>query len=204
MISHWDRPGWTADTRRLHWMLTFGGGESDLLIRTEECQAALAGLGLDLVPPDGLHVTMVRVGDTDAVTPETVEALADHVQQLALPRLSLTAHPLAGSRGAIRYSLTPWTGLVHLHAALTTAGQELGVPGGAATAEFRPHCGVAYSPAPGDARPVREAVTRLRALAPVALTVDAVDLVELRRRGRTYRWRVLRRVPLTGSPTAQG
>ncbi|MFD9591676.1 2'-5' RNA ligase family protein [Kitasatospora sp. NPDC059973] len=195
MGDHWARPGWSDRTRRLYWMLTFDG-ERALTDRAAQCQHALADLGLDQVPPDGLHVTVLRIGDASAVAPATVDALAEKVAGLALPRLPLLAHPLAGSRGAVRFSVTPWTGLVALHAALAQAGRKLGVPGGSSTARFRPHLGIAYNPVERDAWPVVEAVGSLRFLAPVAVTARAVDLVELRRDQSAYRWTVRRRVPL--------
>lgn len=195
MGNHWARPGWSDSTRRLYWMITFVN-EQTLIARAEQCQKALAPLGLDPIPPDGLHVTVLKIGEAAAVAPRNVDALADRVQLLGLPQLSLVAHPLAGSRGTVRFSVTPWAGLVILHAALTAAGRELGVPGGSSTARFRPHLGIAYNPTPRDARPVIETVAGLRQLAPVAVTVDAVDLVELRRDRSVYRWRVLHRVPL--------
>ncbi|MFJ1795340.1 2'-5' RNA ligase family protein [Kitasatospora griseola] len=195
MKDHWARPGWSNRTRRLYWMLTFDKHRA-LIDRATQCQRALADLGLDPVPADGLHVTLLRIGDASAVAPAAVEALAEKVAALALPRLPLLAHPLAGSRGAVRFSVTPWTGLVALHAQLDQAGRELGVPGGSSTARFRPHLGIAYNPVERDARPVVEAVGALRRFAPVPVTVEAVDLVELRRDQSTYRWTVRRRVPL--------
>ncbi|MGV9266697.1 2'-5' RNA ligase family protein [Kitasatospora sp. NPDC003701] len=194
MGDHWARPGWSDRTRRLYWMLTFD--DRELIDRAAQCQHALADLGLDQVPADGLHLTVLRIGDASAVTPATVDALAERVAALALPRLPLLAHPLAGSRGAVRFSVTPWTDLVALHAQLAQAGLELGVPGGSSTARFRPHLGIAYNPVERDAQPVVEAVSALRRFAPVSVTVEAVDLVELRRERSAYRWTVLRRVPL--------
>ncbi|SEM76709.1 2'-5' RNA ligase family protein [Streptacidiphilus jiangxiensis] len=195
MKDHWARPGWSDRTRRLYWMATFDRDRA-LVDRATQCQRALTDLGLDPVPADGLHLTLLRIGDASAVAPATVDTLAEKVAAIALPRLPLLAHPLAGSRGAVRFSVTPWTGLVALHAQLAQAGRELGVPGGSGTAGFRPHLGIAYNPVDRDARPVVAAVGALRHLAPVAVTVEAVDLVELRRERSAYRWTVRHRVPL--------
>lgn len=109
---------------------------------------------------------------------------------------------MAGSTGAIRFSITPWTPLVKLHAALHRAGQRTGVPGGKPSSLFRPHLGILYNNRDRHAAPVIDAVALLRNRPAVTLPVREVDLVELRRDGRTYRWRVLHSAPLpTLSPT---
>ncbi|MFJ7280479.1 2'-5' RNA ligase family protein [Kitasatospora sp. NPDC098663] len=195
LVNHWERPGWDDGTRRLYWMLTFGDNH-DLAERAVQCQQALQHLALDLTPAEGLHLTVLRIGNTADVPTGTVDALARQVECLELPRLALAAHPLSGSRGAVRFSVSPWTGLVHLHQQLTFAGRSLGVPGGTETGRFRPHLGIGYNPVARPARPLIDAVEPLRVLAPVALDVGALDLVELRRHGRQYHWRTLRRVAL--------
>lgn len=64
------------------------------------------------------------------------------------------------------------------------------------TALFRPHLSLAYNNRPRPAAPVIEAVTPLRGLAPVDLHVPDVQLVELRREDRAYRWNVVKSLPL--------
>ncbi len=200
MKDHWDRPGWEDPHRRVYyWMLTFDG-HTDLLDLTRRCQHPLEPLGLDLIPATGLHVTMLRIGDRHLVDLPVLRDLADTVEGLGVRAFTVHAHPIAGSRGAIRYSLSPWTPLVRLHAALTRAGRHHGVPGGADTASFRPHLGIAYNPTERDAKPVIDAASHLRQLPPMALTVPAIDLVELRREGRRYRWDTVRTIPLVTAP----
>ncbi|RLU82080.1 hypothetical protein CTZ27_30850 [Streptomyces griseocarneus] len=200
MTNHWERPGWESGQRAYYWLLTFPRATS-LLSRAWHCQHALRHLGMDAVPDDGLHVTLTRIGPTGQVAPADLERLATVVQQRSLSAFRLDAHPLAGSRGAIRFSLSPWTPLVRLHAALGAAAQQAGLPGGKPTSVFRPHLGILYSNARRAAGPVIEAVAGLRDLPPVALHVDTVDLVEMRREGNTYRWETLHTVRL--SPAAQ-
>ncbi|MFJ6769961.1 2'-5' RNA ligase family protein [Kitasatospora sp. NPDC091257] len=196
LVNHWDRPGWDSRTRRLYWMLTFDG-HHQLADRAAQCQRALQHMGLDLTPPEGLHLTILRIGDTADVPARVVDALTRRVHALRPGRLALSAHPLSGSRGAVRFSITPWTGLVHLHQQLTSSGRALGLPGGTSTGRWRPHLGIGYNPVDRPARPLIEAVEPLRALAPVPLDVETLDLVELRRHGRQYRWRTLQRVALS-------
>lgn len=118
----------------------------------------------------------------------------------ALPgAFALRAVPLAGSRGAVRLTLTPWEPLVCLHAALVAASAAVGLPVKKPTARFRPHLSLAYNNRRRDAAPVIETVTSLRSLPPVELTAADVQLVELRRCGAEYRWDVLQSFPLTMS-----
>ncbi|GAA2092437.1 hypothetical protein GCM10009801_58940 [Streptomyces albiaxialis] len=130
------------------------------------------------------------------MSPSDIDVLAEHVAKGTEPPFRLHAHALAGSRGALRLSLTPWAPLVRLHAALTEINTSVGAPGGKPTGGFRPHMGVAYNNRERPAAPVVEVATTLRQSAPVALDVSTVEVVELQRTDRAYRIRVLHRVPL--------
>ncbi|ATM24643.1 hypothetical protein SMD44_p10144 (plasmid) [Streptomyces alboflavus] len=198
MTDHWARPGWADGARAYYWMLTFPEA-TDLWSRAQQCQDQLAHLGMDPVPADGLHVTLTRIGSTDEVSDVQIRLLADRAQDLLLPDFQLAAHPLAGSHGAVRFTLAPWTPLVRLHAALSGIGQQVGVPGGKPTSAFRPHLGVQYNNRQRPAAPVIESVALLRTLEPVPLKIRNVELVELWRTAGAlpaYRWHVVRSVPL--------
>ncbi|WP_369199620.1 2'-5' RNA ligase family protein [Streptomyces sp. PU-14G] len=208
MTDHWARPGWSDGRRAYYWMLTFSDCPR-LLSHAQRCQNELADLGMDPVPDDGLHVTMVRIGDTSQVTNDQLHRLTDLAARLPLAAFRFRATPLAGSRGAIRYSLSPWGPLIRLHAVLSAIGRQTGVPGGKPTAAFRPHLGIQYNNRDRPAAPVIASVAHLRTLPPVHLDITSVDLVELRRaRGeqRAYRWDVQRRIPLGHhhSPAGEG
>ncbi|WP_018547795.1 2'-5' RNA ligase family protein [Streptomyces sp. LaPpAH-108] len=199
MVDHWDRPGWTARTRSYYWMLTFPDSPA-LADLARRCQRHLAPLGLDPVPADGLHITLTRVGPAGALPP----GLLDDVITAALPLLPtafrLRAVPLAGSRGAVRLTVAPWLPVLALHAALGEAMTSRDLTPQKPTALFRPHLSLAYNNRPRLAAPVIESVTALRDLPPVDLHVREVQLVELRREGRSYRWEVVKSLPLDGLP----
>ncbi|MER6100239.1 2'-5' RNA ligase family protein [Streptomyces sp. NPDC001728] len=201
MGDHWDRPGWSEQQRSYYWMLTFSGA-TELLGLTEHCQKALNHLGMDPVPSDGLHVTMLRVGPTDQVSEHQVKQLIDLTQNLPVRAFHLLAHPLTGSRGAVRFSLTPWRPMIQLHAALSTVGYQVRIPGGSPTNAFRPHLGIAYNNRTRQAAPVADAVAPLRSLPPAVLDVTSVELVELRRQDGAYRWRTVHSAPLVPSQTS--
>ncbi|MFE2726322.1 2'-5' RNA ligase family protein [Kitasatospora sp. NPDC059327] len=195
MKNHWDRAGWSSERRALYWFLTFPD-DSALIGAARACQDGLDGLGLDLVPADGLHVTLARIGESADTSPELLAELVRRVGQHGLKRFEIAAHPLAGSQGAVRFTLAPWRPLVELHAALAVCGREAGLPGGRRTSSFRPHLSIAYNPSVRPAQPVIDQVSRLREIPPVPLEITGVDLVELRRETREYRWEVLHRLEL--------
>ncbi|KUN00757.1 hypothetical protein AQI95_33980 [Streptomyces yokosukanensis] len=195
MTDHWARPGWADGSRAYYWMLTFPDDER-LAALAGHCQEELAPLGLDPVPTDGLHITLARVGTPGTVTLSQLGGLALDAEDLLPSAFSIHAMPLAGSRGAVRLSLGPWEPLLWLHHELAEAGSGVGLAPKKPTSVFRPHLSIAYNNRRRPAAPVVEAVSRLRARPAVELSVSAVQLVELRREGRTYRWDVRKNVPL--------
>ncbi|WP_328937427.1 2'-5' RNA ligase family protein [Streptomyces tauricus] len=195
MTDHWARPGWSDGSRAYYWMLTFSNAQQ-LAALARRCQEELAPLGLDPVPADGLHTTLARVGAPGVVTPGQLDSLAKDVEALLPSAFSVRAMPLAGSRGAVRLSLGPWEPLLLLHHALVKAGSDVGLAPKKPTSAFRPHLSLAYNNRRRSAAPVVAAVSSLRALPAVELSVSVVQLVELRREGRTYRWDVRKSVSL--------
>ncbi|MFI5812633.1 2'-5' RNA ligase family protein [Streptomyces sp. NPDC051643] len=196
MADHWARPGWTDGSRAYYWMLTFPD-EQELSALALRCQEVLAPLGLDPVPADGLHVTLARVGSPDTVAPAQLDDLMQAADPMLPGGFRVLAMPLAGSRGAVRLSLGPWQPLLRLHAALTGAVRSTSQAPTKPTAVFRPHLSLAYNNRPRPAAPVVDVVAGLRSLPGVEIQVRDVQLVELRREGRTYCWDVLKSVPLT-------
>ncbi|GAQ57464.1 2'-5' RNA ligase family protein [Streptomyces acidiscabies] len=195
LTDHWSRPGWTDGSRAYYWMLTFPD-DRRLAALAGHCQEELAPLGLDPVPLDGLHITLARVGPPGDVTSGQLNNLARDTESLLPTAFSVRAMPLAGSRGAVRLSLGPWEPLLRLHQALVEAGRGIGLASEKPTSAFRPHLSLAYNNRRRPAAPVVKTVSRLRVLPAVELSVPAVQLVELRREGRTYRWEVRKNVPL--------
>ncbi|WP_156725238.1 2'-5' RNA ligase family protein [Streptomyces apocyni] len=195
MTDHWARPGWPDGTRAYYWLLTFPT-DSDLTALAARCQAGLAPLGLDPVPGGGLHITLARVGTPNTVTPAHLDDLLRAAEPVLPAPFSVRAMPLAGSRGAVRLSLGPWEPLLHLHAALAESGRAMNLTPRKPTAVFRPHLSLAYNNRPRPAAPVIETVAGLRSLQGIETRISEVQLVELRREQRTYRWDVVKSLPL--------
>ncbi|MCZ9353478.1 2'-5' RNA ligase family protein [Streptomyces mutabilis] len=93
-------------------------------------------------------------------------------------------------------TVAPWGPVLALHLALSESMASLGLAPRKPTALFRPHLSLAYNNRPRPAGPVVEAVTALRGLPSVELHVREVQLVELRREDRAYRWDVVKSLPL--------
>ncbi|MFF0491981.1 2'-5' RNA ligase family protein [Nocardia sp. NPDC004068] len=144
-----------------------------------------------MVPPGGLHLTLVKVGDADMIDAEDLSACASAAEAnlAALKPFSLEIGPLAGSPSAIRFSVAPWQPLVELHAALRgsiTRTRPTQTP--SPTAQFRPHLGIAYNNQRRPAAPVVKDVARLRHMPIVKVGIVEVKLVRLWRTEHHYKW----------------
>jgi 2'-5' RNA ligase len=189
MLSHWDRP------HRLsyHWMITLDHDPSAVMV-SQRCQERLPSHGLDLISPGSLHLTVQRLGYVDEVSPARLNAVLskfqDHCPDLSPFRLQLL--PLAGSPGALRLSVAPWSPLLDLYRRVAQAsGRDDLEP----LALFRPHVGIAYSNCMQAAHPFIEAARQARSISPVHITINSIQLVELYRSDHQYRWRTIVNFP---------
>lgn len=189
MENHWSRGAWSADQETYFWYLTFS--DEELAEKTEQIQTGLDIGGLDFVPLDGLHITVLKIGNRDGVTAEEIQAIADSAKKKfdELEPFQLEVGPLAGSRGAVRFSVSPWSELVELHRIARAATLEV-LPDLeiADTAAFRPHLGIGYSNRHQPAEPLISKISKLRDSSPVRVYVDSVRIVRLRREEHAYRW----------------
>jgi len=190
MVSHWDRPGWTPGRGSYHWLVMLGHVPA-LTAMATHCQDQLRDLPhLDLVPTASLHITMQRLAFTDEVSPEVAAAVVDRVRRRCadFPAIPIEIGPLAGSPGAVRFSVGPPGPVSRLRDLIRESIAE--VRGPAALPErasrFVPHVSIAYHNTPADARPLIQRVASLRHLPPAATVIQSVDLVELHREGHQY------------------
>ena len=195
MVNHWERPGWTDTTRAYYWMLTFPDAQA-LISQARHCQRELRHLGFDEIDEDGFHLTLGRIGLIHQISPHQLERLVANALERTIPAFALQAIPLTASRGAIRYSIAPWDPVLRLHTALAAVGTEFGVPLDKPTTGMRPHVGIAYCNRSIPAHEVRTAILPLRDLDPVELDVHHVELVELWREHRAYRWQAVHSLAL--------
>jgi 2'-5' RNA ligase len=197
--THWQRPGWTPGRSSYHWMLTFEG-HPPVIDHVLRCRPAVPSAGYDLAAADSVHLTIGRIGFTDDLSDATARVVArSAIAADSRPRpFDMVFGPLTGSRGAIRFSVGPWSPLLALHAFLAgvTRG-ELGERCAMDTATFRPHVSIAYAHTRIPAATVASRLRGWREVAGPTVRIDAVGLVCLERVERSYRYRTLERVPLS-------
>lgn len=194
MLSHWDRPHRPS----LHWMLTLDG-QPELAAAAGRCRSYLPSTGTDAIPPERLHLTVRRLADVDDVSEDHQAAAIEQATDACrrIPPFVLQVLPLAGSPGAIRFSVAPWTPLLRLYrAAATTAG----CPDEDPLEVFRPHIGIAYSNQSQPAASFQRAVAQARSESPVLITIRQLSLVSLQRGEHGYTWQTLARIPLGPRP----
>ncbi|MFD3464223.1 2'-5' RNA ligase family protein [Nocardia fluminea] len=188
--DHWTVKQWAPGRTGYYWYLTFD--DAELIELAAECQQALAIGGIDPVPLDALHITMMGIGSTDDVAEGQIDGLIsvarEHLSDVK--PFDLTVGPLSGSRSAIRFSVAPWDPLLDLHQLLSTCTGEVlrSVASAPSAARFRPHLGIAYNNIDRTAVEVVDAVGELRGAERVNVRVNQVELVVLRREDHTYRW----------------
>ncbi|QVI24124.1 2'-5' RNA ligase family protein [Nocardia tengchongensis] len=188
-VDHWSRNEWPSGREVFYWYLTFRN--SELINLAQLCQNSLNSDGFDLVPLDRLHITILRIGNYDEISQEDIQAIADSakVGLSDIDSFDLTVGPLAGSRGAVRFTVSPWKELFQLHRILGAATRKVlpDLPI-ASTQRFRPHLGIGYSNRQQEAASLIEQVASLRDATPVTVQVEAVKLVRLRRELHAYHW----------------
>jgi 2'-5' RNA ligase len=195
----WWRPGWRPDRQYYTWFILF---ESDarLIDLVDECQRSLKLPYLDLIPPDGLHMTVQGVAFADEVSDAEVAELGARARVACanLASFTLTVGPLAGYSGGVFLRAAPWAPLRHLRARLRNAiATVLGddrVPD--EPSRFQPHISVGYCHAAVPAGELVEKVRHLRTLPTIEVTVDSIHLIEQRRDGHAYKWDVAEAVHL--------
>lgn len=196
VLSHWDRPR----SRSYHWLISLDQ-HTDVLDLSQQCQEVLPKTGLSHIPAASVHLTVRRVGAVESVSPDDLEGsvsvMTQHCRTASAFRLQVM--PLAGSPGAVRFSVAPWSPLLDLWRVAGIAGAGNPAP----LQHYRPHIGIAYSNQVQPEKPLIAAVQQARALPPVEAVIGEVQLVELYRTNDQYCWHTLERVPL-GKDGASG
>jgi 2'-5' RNA ligase len=202
LTNHWQRPAWPDGAQAFYWLLPLGGVPG-LRAQALAFMEALASVpDLDPVPSELLHLTISRVGAATAIADEQLTAIATAAADRlkSVEPIHLHIGPLAGSTGAIRFSVTPWSGLMKLRDELVAATRSvLDCP---SNAGWRPHVSIAYNTRPRAASLVVDRVRELRAQPPIEITATDVELVKLVRTGRVYQWTTIHRLTLLGQQAA--
>lgn len=198
MVNHWDRHGWWPGRAGYYWYLTFELSP-ELQNLASHGQAIVRNNPLfDLVPLSDLHLTLDRLAFEDEISEASIQDAEVRVAEAVagLPALRLRIGPLAGSSGALSFTVTPYDDVARLRRAVMQASRSSD-DNECSDQQFRPHVGIAYCNTPGPAAPVITAVRQVRDLPPVDALVQHVALVRLTRRDRAYRWSVRRSFALS-------
>ena len=179
MQDHWTpEPGADPTRQRLMWFMLFGD-QPQVAELARIGQARLAELpGLDIVPPEWLHLTTLIAGFSDEIAPEQSEAMACHARRLlarTLPRQVTLERVLYHPR-AIMLDAGPAAALEPVLRAVQEATRVVtGHEGRLHTDPWTPHITLAYSNMTGPAAPVIAALGRH--LPRREVTVSSVSLV---------------------------
>lgn len=204
--GRWDNPSRPSYEDAVCWHLLLGGDEA-VQAAAAVARHRLAGFtGLHMTPPQWLHVTVLRAGTTDQVTPEDMSRMLARAQA----HLARTA-PVTVTLGRVFYhpeaialSVSPGSALAPVLTAARTATREvLGAdPGEGEEDEWTPHLTLCYSTASQPAAPV---IARLgKTLPPRELTVDEMSLVAQDGAEDQWNWRVVGSARLLGGPGTSG
>lgn len=164
LTEHWYwRPGWRADRQFYTWHITFEH-QPELHHLVTHLQSQLALPGLDLVPLDGLHLTMQGLGFTDEVSDTDLNAIVTEARQrcAGLPPLELSLGPVDPDAEGIGLLVQPWDRVEHLRATIRDAIGAVWPTVPEPADGFRPHVTIAYSGSPAPTEPIRTRLAELR------------------------------------------
>lgn len=199
MTSHWwQRPGRRPGRELYHWHMLFHDQPGVHALATA-AQGKLAGQeGLDMIDLPWLHMTTYVIGFADEVPDSAIKAMTADARR----RLSRVA-PIPVSLGRVFYASNaivlpaePPGALGAVFDAVRAATSAAGCEGHAATDPFVPHVSVAYSNATIPAAPIIAALGRW--LPKTEITISSVSLVAQTQVGRSWQWRPVDEVRLTG------
>ncbi|HEX8344240.1 MAG TPA: 2'-5' RNA ligase family protein [Actinoplanes sp.] len=193
----WWRPGWAVGRHfyACHFSFHDQPAVRDL---ASAYQNALQPMdGLDLIPSRWLHLTLQGVGFTDDIPLDRIERFAE----VATHQLATVVPPtLTFHRPVVRpeavYLPAGNDEPVNVVRAAVRAAMVKSLPGVELddVKGYRPHVSVAYSNAEQPAAPIAELLARVD-VAPVTVTLTAVQLMRYHRDKRMYEWAV--ETPLT-------
>lgn len=199
MADHWwQRPGRTPGRELYHWHVLFHD-QPEVRELAAMAQGRLAGLpGLDMVPVEWLHLTTYIDGFADEVSGDSVEAMVSEACRLlaAVPPIGVSLGRIYYHPQAVVLPIEPIRALDPVLDAVRGATRFAGCDGHTDTDPWLPHVSVAYSNRSGPAAPVIAALGRR--LPSIQVAIGSVSLVAQTQVGRSWQWRPVAEVALTG------
>jgi 2'-5' RNA ligase len=192
------RPDWTSCRPLLWWYLTFDHlpAVAEHASRTAEALRPLPHV--DVPPSEWLHLTMCEVGFRGQVDEHGLEAGVSAVREAlqdAAP-VDLRLGPVNSLDDAVVLEARPLDALRGLRATVRGAMAQAGIdPVQRDEAQFWPHVTIGYLNAATDHQALMDAVGS-RGTTTTSVRADRLELVEVTRADRHYRWRTLESVRL--------
>jgi len=201
MEDHWaPEPGVDPGRAQLMWFMCLGHDQqvADL---ARLGQARLAGLdGLDLVPPEWLHMTTLIAGYADETDASQIAAMTTHARTLLArtPPITITLGRVLYHSRAIMLTASPREALTPVLAACQEATRAgTGQDGRLYTEPWVPHVTLAYANSESPAAPAIDALgTKLPAR---QVMVESVNLIS-QAPDQKWSWRLITEVPLGPTP----
>jgi 2'-5' RNA ligase len=190
----WWRPGW-AEGRHFYACHLTLDDQPQLRELVAHYQQPLTGIqGIDLIPPQWLHLTMQGIGFTDDISRAELdqldEALTHELASLAPPTVDfryLTVHPEAiYLKAHPADALYPLLQRMH-HAVASVLGPDRFSEPVPEREKFMPHVSIAYVSADSDSKPIAKALQTLTTRS-VSITFAKASLLEFHRDRRMYEW----------------
>jgi 2'-5' RNA ligase len=197
LTNHWSRP---VGPPAYYWYLTFEGSPG-LHSLARRYQEAISFPYYDLTPATDLHLTLDRIAVESEIPSDRLDAIeAAAIAACArIPPFEITVGSLGGTSGAIGFSAYPDQPIRRLRDTLRIITQSVCPEARPNRSQFHPHVTIAYCNSDGvPAAEVITAVEQLDANSHVGVTVKEGVLVLLERRPRSYVWRPVSRIPLSG------
>ena len=190
------RPDWTSCRPLLWWYLTF----DHLPAVVEHASRAAAPLRplphVDVPPSEWLHLTMCEVGFRGQVDDRRLDAAVSAVREAleAAAPVDMRLGPVNSLDDAVVLEARPLGTLRWLRATVRGAMAQAGIdPVQRDEAQFWPHVTIGYLNAATDHRGLMEAVGGAGTTT-TSVRADRLELVEVTRADRHYRWRTLESV----------
>jgi 2'-5' RNA ligase len=197
LLDHWSRP---VGPPAYYWYLTFEGSPG-LHSLARRYQEAISFPYYDLTRASDLHLTLDKIGFEGEISSDrldTIKAAAITACE-RIPLFDITIGALGGTPGAIGFSAFPDQPIRRLRDTFRTITQSVCPETRLNRSQFHPHVTIAYCNSDGvPAAEAIAAVEQLNANPHVRVTVKESVLVLLERRPRSYVWRPVSRIPLSG------
>jgi 2'-5' RNA ligase len=203
MENHWvQEPGADPGRARLMWFMCLGREPNAVRLATVG-QARLNGLpGLDLVPPEWLHMTTLIAGYPDEAPASQIDAMTAHARRLlaAVSPVTITLSRVLYHPRAIMLAAAPAEALLPVLSACQEATRSgTGRDGRLHRDPWVPHMTLAYGNSPNPAAPAIEALGR--ELPADKITVQSVSLISQAPRQK-WTWELVAEIPLGTEPGA--